>query len=524
MIVAHRYGAAIRAMDEFPVRQASEPDAALRIAHVREEAVRKAEEQRDARANEAETMASEGRLREAVDRLVDLDMPSLVGPAYDRLRASANRWLVARRQETHERVEREMNALAARYEAAPAPSDPGHSWKEAERLAEADRWEECVGILTSLARVPAWRDRALEMRAVAHAAAEQFIGVLVDVRTLLESDSVNVPALDVLIRAVMRAPVDETAVRLCERALERNPHRPAVWETIVLIHTWRHDTESAARTVEAARARRVRFSGAQLDTLDLHVQLRERGFAPGRAVYVDYAGPYEILTDTSPQRARAMALKLAAIGREYEALFPWSRNPNLRFRVMSFAHTFDYDQYYRDISRENVTAQQAGVGAWYSPGVKQLVMCEELGEIEEVLRHEGYHQWLDCYAPDAPAWFNEGTASYMETCRDGRLVGLSRYVYAMPEFLDRMPSFKRLLMMSPAEWYRLEDRWMHYCQSATFVTFLRVQGKGRLLDEYLRLLVMGVPGDVASRRVFGCEDLDALEEAWKDAVAPGGRR
>ncbi|MBI2933014.1 MAG: hypothetical protein HYY16_15325 [Planctomycetes bacterium] len=528
LAAAGKYGAAVRVLDEFPTRLAKEPDAASRIAQAREEAMRKATTFGETKAKEAEALASSGRLREAVDHLravAELEVPSIAAPAYERLRRASAAWLASCRTEADGRVQKELAALVQRYISAGAPADPEAAWKEANTLLETERWSDAVTLLTSLAAVPAWRERAILARVMAHYASDQFVGVLLDTQTLLEMGAAAEPAIAMLNRAVTRAPLDETALCLYERALQKSPTNPDLWLSIIMLHTWRHDIERAAHAVKNARTKGVRFQGAVLDVLDQYVQLRERGFPHGQPVYVDYVGPYEILTDSSPDRARKLADDLEAIAKEYEEVLPYARNPNLRFRVMFFANFFDYNEYYRACdTRGRRTARERGAGAYYAPGMKQLVVWEDPEDFHVTLRHEAYHQFLDTFANDVPRWFNEGTASYMESSRPGR-PGLSkRYVDGIRMSLDRLPSLRTLVHMPVEKWVGSELEYFYYCQASSFIYWLRLQNKGAVLDDFLRMLVVGYPPDEALARTFDKADLDALEQGWREAAARGFQR
>lgn len=515
-----KFKQALEKLNWFPARGCDEASAA-RLAAARADVQRRISDLIGTRAKEAEELAGKGKLRAAADRLqelADIEMPALVGAAYDRLRKAADVWLAAKRAESHAAVVRELDQIRARARAERAPADPEAAMKEAQRLVDAEKWSEAVEVLTALAAVPSWRDRALQLRAVAHYGAERFVDVLLDAQTLLESGAAGKETISLLNRAITRAPIDETVRCLYERLLDKDPAQPVLWTSLVMLHTWRHDTESAADAIKRARAKKVGFTMSDAALMDEFLSLRERGFPPGKPVVVDYAGPYEILTDAGPRRARELATLLDGIATEYGTGLPYARNANLRFRVMFFSNDFDFQAYTRSLMGR--TARERGAVAFYTPSIKQLVVCDEPKEFKETVRHEAFHQWLDYSAHDAPRWFNEGSASYYEKAMMTR-VELNEYYAAGAQLtLEKLPALKELILMPVDKWVTDEREPFFYCEAWSFIYWLRKTGRGALLDEYLRRLVLGDSQEAAYERVFS-KRLDDLERPWKAAVATG---
>ena len=307
LIDGRRYGEAMRRLDDFPARQSPRRDAEEKIAALRADAESKARDLCSARAHEAETLATAGKLREAVDRLADLaelDAPSLLAPAFDRLRGAADRWLAARRTESRARVEKELADLAARYEREVAAADPDEAWKLASAMIDAGDWASAIAPLTRLAKRPEWRERALSARSRAHYACGQFAGVLLDAQLMIDAGVPAGRALAMLPRAVTRAPIDEPAQRLYERAVEKQPLQADAWVCLAILHTWRHDAAAAARVTDRAIDKRVRFDGDAIFSID---DWRRTSF-PAYLGLPRYPGAVSIATVRSVFRLRRITL------------------------------------------------------------------------------------------------------------------------------------------------------------------------------------------------------------------------
>lgn len=517
-----RFKEAIEKFDWFPTLGLSKTDSE-RFTAARSDITRKAEERIESRTKESESLAAQGRLQEAAHSLqdtADWPRPAVVGEAYLRLRRAAGNWLKAQRAESKIRIERELADLSTRLAAARPPSAPEEAWKRALERMERGLWPEAIDALSSLAGVPEWRERALVARAQAHHGAEQPVGVLLDARLLLESGKSVDAAVDWLNIAITRAPIDETVLDLYERAIERDPLQPRVWVALCALWTWRHDMERASETYDRTVSMRVPIPGPDVDRMIQYVQLRKRGFPHGNPVIVDYAGPYEILTDAPPKRVRELALQLESIAREYGAGFKYSVNPDFRFRVMFFTKDADFQRYYQGIFGR--PAQERGIIAYYAPSIKQLVVVDSPGEFLETVRHEAFHQFLDYFAHNVPRWFNEGSAAYFEKATFGRPEFNARYQEGVREGLRRqwLPPLRELLLMPVEKWVGDPREGLFYCESWSFIFWLHKRGQGALWSEYLRLLVLGTPGQAAFDRVFSGK-LDGLEREWKQAAQSG---
>jgi hypothetical protein len=466
-----KFGDALRRLDEFSPRLDPDPNAGLRAEALRDVLERKGRALQAARVEEARRLAGQGKLREAVDRLADVAalgaaprLAPLVTESYQQLRRAAEEHLAVRRRASLEAAEKEISRARK-----PAPAS--------ERFAQDD----FAGVLAAARAAP-----------------------LIDPELLL-----------LLSMCATRAPLDEAVVRVYEEALRKNPQDRAVWLALCILHTWRQDAEAAAEVVRRVEQLKVKLDHPTIRAMDIYRKLRIRGLPPGKAVSVDYAGPYEIVTDAGPAQARRLAGQLEGIDREYAARFPWSRNPNLLMRVLYFEVHADFQEYCRDFYGQ----KRPDVAAFYLPATKQLVVSDLGEESHRVLRHEAFHQWLDFFAPQAPSWLHEGMASFMERSVEGKAAFDEQYHEWSLMGMKTHPTIPALLAMSQAEWHEhVPSPALLYGQSWSFIYFLHRRGKGALLDDFLRHLASGRSAPLATSLAFGTADLGALEREWKQAV------
>lgn len=452
-----------------------------RLARAREELRTKSGSLVEDRVKQAEQLARKGLLREATDLFQDLDEQAgaeALGPAYLKLRTAAETWLVQERARNHESVLKSLAELEA--------ADAG---KKVERLARAQARHE----------------------------ADQPLGVLHDALALLSAGQEPKAAVELLHRVLTRAPMDETVLRYCERELARNPQQPGLWELLSTIWTWRHDPEEASKVYFRAMKAQVKFEGQTSNNLVQFLALREKGFPAGKPVVVDYAGPYEILTDATPRRARELARQLDGLAREYGEGFKRSINPVLRFRVLFFSKERDYQLYHKGVF--GMSARERGAVAYYSPGIKQLVVVDSSREFQEVVRHEAFHQFLDYFVHGAPRWFNEGSAAFFERSTFGRPRLDEKYHNGARHGLTTkaLPPLAELLQMSASTWVGDPREFLFYCQAWSFIYWLHAQGRASLLEDYLNLLVSGATHAHAYEKVFAPK-IPEFEPAWRRAV------
>jgi len=512
-----RYGEATRTLELLVRDPAADAHESVRIADVQALVRGRAGERRDALLREAVARIDADRPEEAVERLSDIvawDVPDLTRESYESLWKAAHVRLEAVRKQSAEEARAGMDALRARYAAVRPPDQPDFRWTDAQDLVERARWADALPVLNELARTAKYRDAALRRRIQVHFALENYTGVCLDAHELAGSGEIDPGILSAVDMAAMRAPIDEVVVQLYEKALSLRPRQPYVWRSLVQLYGWRHDIDAMARVIDRAAASGVNLAPDATHHWRAAINRWKPGMRPDSPVYVDYAYAYEILTDTSPARAKEIVNKIAETAREYARAFPFFRNPNIRFRIVFFSRERDFQDY----SRASRPPGGHDPLAYYSPSLKELVAYDRAIDLPTILRHETLHQILDCFAPQSPPWFHEGLASFFERSTPERAAFSPRHHAATQHELDTLPALTELLTM-PYDVFQKNPRMgLLYCQSWSFIYFLHQQRRASLLDEYFRALMLGSPADSAYRHVFGRLDMQEMERAWRAAV------
>ena len=133
---------------------------------------------------------------------------------------------------------------------------------------------------------------------------------------------------------------------------------------------------------------------------------------------------YIVLSDVPGGTAQADRLLgvLEALRPRYAALvprFPKAEEPTSVVRF--FRNDDEFVRYFEGTPLALAVTETAG---FYDGGRRELVIRPARKEwggpehMESTVRHEGFHQWLHAAWPgvDIPAWFNEGTAEFFESC------------------------------------------------------------------------------------------------------------
>lgn len=175
----------------------------------------------------------------------------------------------------------------------------------------------------------------------------------------------------------------------------------------------------AGRPAEAAEVtREAAARGLGSDTLDqlgLAIAKARRGPLWSRTFELKSAH-YHIVTDidknTCVRAARALEEALTC----YRVRFRWAKHrPGVKYRVYIFSGQEGFLDYIGDAQGLLGTPHENLAGL-YSPALRQLLVWnqEQLEAMQETLRHEGFHQYLDLVTQDAPVWLNEGLAVYFQ--------------------------------------------------------------------------------------------------------------
>jgi tetratricopeptide (TPR) repeat protein len=190
-------------------------------------------------------------------------------------------------------------------------------------------------------------------------------------------------------------------------------------------------------------------------------------------------------------------------------------------RVFVFSTVEGMRAYCRDLDVKHAE----WMGGMFSPDLQQLVVCELIQDREFVatVRHEGFHQYLDQVAPDAPVWLNEGLAQYFESLRahDGKLV-VDRKRLGSHESLRKLKDwnqFARLLQLSHQAFYERRD--VNYDLAWILVQYLMhaPEPHAAIGPRLIATLAGGKADAAAIERAFEGVDMKALGEAVKKYAA-----
>jgi hypothetical protein len=152
-------------------------------------------------------------------------------------------------------------------------------------------------------------------------------------------------------------------------------------------------------------------------------------------------------------------------------------------------------------------------------------------EVRDTIVHEGFHQLVSLYAPQLPAWLDEGLAEYFgstEEKKDGGLeVGVvkktnpdedTRYETITAALKDgTAPALRDFLALSDEEFHG-DDEDRNYGQAWSVAHFL-VSKHRELVTGFLALLHEGQAREDAFTATFGKTDLAALDKEWRAYVA-----
>lgn len=189
-----------------------------------------------------------------------------------------------------------------------------------------------------------------------------------------------------------------------------------------------------------------------------------------------------------------------------------------KFRVFLFSGEASYQRYAAD-SLGSEAENSAGL---FSPWLKQLLIWN-VPQREMMFRtivHEGFHQYLDLVAPEAPRWFNEGMAEYMELYEtiDGRFVEgqVNHDHIALLKERGVMPLGDFLSM--PTAFYYQGDVGRNYAQGWAVMHFLRNGGNDK--EKMFQELFEGFSESPSIRRVidevFADVDMEQFEQEFLD--------
>ena len=179
----------------------------------------------------------------------------------------------------------------------------------------------------------------------------------------------------------------------------------------------------AARTVSRLAAQHGLEDEAK-QTMDRALLMAENGPAWDKT-YKYESKNYAVFSDMGEQACKDTARELERMFSLYQSTVANVRSDRTRkFKVYLFSGEAGFRGYMGRL-RYFWGPGSGGAAGVYSPVLKQLLIWNlpRREFMMETVRHEGFHQFLDRFIPDAPTWFNEGMAVYYEATQmeNGRL-------------------------------------------------------------------------------------------------------
>jgi tetratricopeptide (TPR) repeat protein len=229
---------------------------------------------------------------------------------------------------------------------------------------------------------------------------------------------------------------------------------------------------------------------------------------------------YRLSTPISQSYADKMAAQLDIIHRLFEAVFKNVEAPDRKFDVWVFE---DRQTFIRGGGHPMAAGQ-------YSFLLRKIDLFRQKSASEtiETLNHEGFHQFIDDYAPNIPQWLNEGFAEYFAPFELKGKMMMSRPNKTRLRYVKRDIKFKlctpasELMVMTIGEMYDPHKIHTHYNQAWGMIHYMfesdRKKQYGKVLKSYVSLVGKGADLDEAYEKTFGKIDMDKFEDRWKSYI------
>ena len=119
-------------------------------------------------------------------------------------------------------------------------------------------------------------------------------------------------------------------------------------------------------------------------------------------------------TDSGSGVARQVLKTIQEAFVEFGRVFRGARDPEMKYRVLVYSIRESYRTYFERVHGRSWPETNR---AFYTYSDKTLVLLDLRDDeaLRTDVRHEAFHAFLHSFWVDAPAWFNEGLATYYET-------------------------------------------------------------------------------------------------------------
>lgn len=389
--------------------------------------------------------------------------------------------------------------------------------KRVKDLFDRNEYEAAIKDLTQLALVPAERAGALKARARAFYMTERFVEAMLDLEQIFAMKALDIRTLTLLNQIWQRANFFDRAVRLYEGAIKQFPNEPELYVNLAKLYMQMHEFEKV-KTVLASAPGRLRNYPRLREVAHLLKIVNEPPFAG--PTYRYSAGRYDVETDVDQQTAVDVANFMNQVYQDYVKFFPMKKNEGMRFHVKIFSNQSNYVRYYEMLTGVSMRGKFYTVNGHYLDFVKELVSFKG-PQMLSILRHEGFHQYIDYFVSNCPSWFNEAYACFFEVegkMNPERHNGAKQAIQALQRRPGVLPDLKTLLHMD-VNTFRTHPYVAHlYAIGWSFVYYLHRSGQKDLLDRYFEQLMSGRSMADAFKNTFGRVNFPALEAKWRVAV------
>ena len=300
--------------------------------------------------------------------------------------------------------------------------------------------------------------------------------------------------------------------RLCEaiaaygRCLELAPQKSAAH--VSLVECWIHRGRHAEAAAALERAREAGVEPGELE--DVRARLERARYTPpldGLAVAGD--GRFRV---AAPDEARARAVLEALADAHAVAEDRVRRLPRTECsREPARVYVFDQASAFEECGRHVFPDGMVSSSATYEHRLGVLLMHWRGEDSLRTAHHEGIHGYVGALAHDAPPWFHEGLACYLEGFRrrGGRSVPPAERSFRVRVLADRSGpwlSLEELFALDHDAFYA--DKNLHYAYSYALVHYLAEGGAEprALLEWLLDELAAGVSHGEVGRRLLAHPD------------------
>lgn len=392
------------------------------------------------------------------------------------------------------------------------PSEHAPAYVEAVAMIASGRFAEALTVVASM------RTKGAPDAATGVLAAQALWGLdeptkaLVEVERAVAIDGGAMDALLLKARILCRLGRDGELVTTIDAIRSHTDAGTQTLEAAGTLYLLAGRLDDARKLCEGAARGGVRSQG--LERL-ARVVVRAQSGPEWTKTYEYKTSNYDVLSDIDADTCQKAALALEDALIDFRgSVKSLQSDAKRQYRVYLFSGRTGFDTYISDANSliGKVPDQVAGL---YSPILKQLLIWNlpNRDEMFRVIRHEGFHQYLDRLLPDPPVWFNEGLAVYFEGLK--RVGGTLRTNLVRDDLLRRLSPGSLIPMaefvrITPGAFYGDAAR----CYpEAWLVAHLLRQGAPRHAELYRALLARleTAAGSEAVRATFDDATLRALD-------------